>query len=142
MKPKVSIVTLGVENLEDATTFYRDGLQLPIQEIESEGISFFVLSGTWLALYPHEALAKDIGIPCSKPNGYTGVTLAHNVTSREEVDRVLHQAESAGATLVKPAEDAFWGGYSGYFRDPEGHFWEVAYNPFSDLSWEADQAAK
>ncbi|WP_087025018.1 VOC family protein [Thaumasiovibrio subtropicus] len=139
MKPKISIITLGVENLDAATHFYRDGLQLPEHQFDGDGISFFALSGTWLALYPHQALAEDIGIPLEKPTGYNGVTLAHNVVTKEEVDAVLAQAVAAGATLIKPAQSVFWGGYSGYFKDPEGYLWEVAYNPFTDLSWEADQ---
>lgn len=133
-KPKISIVTLGVEDLERATRFYSEGLGLPKYEFEGGNISFFSLEGTWLALYPRDELAKDIGLAISSPGGFSGITLAHNVASKSEVDAVLDQAVSAGAKLIKPARDVFWGGYSGYFQDPEGHYWEVAYNPYLDLT--------
>ena len=127
MDPRISIVTLGVRDLEIATAFYRDGLGLP--ERESEGnIAFFEMSGTWLALYPHEALAEDATVP-AEGSGFAGFTLAHNVGSREEVEAVIAEAESAGADVVKPAGETFWGGYSGYFSDPDGFLWEVAWNP-------------
>lgn len=134
MKAKISIITLGVENLDRATRFYGQGLGLPQYEFEGEGIAFFSLEGTWLALYSREELAKDIGVAAPDRGGFSGMTLAHNVSSRSDVDAVLNQAVSAGARLIKPAEEAFWGGYSGYFQDPEGHYWEVAYNPFMDLT--------
>jgi hypothetical protein len=134
MKAKISIITLGVEDLDRATRFYRDGLQLPQHQFDGEGICFFALSGTWLALYPKQGLADDIGISIDSLQGGNSFTLAHNVASPEEVDAVLHQAMSAGATLLKPAAKVFWGGYSGYFSDPDGYFWEVAYNPFEDLT--------
>lgn len=134
MKPKISIVTLGVDDLERATRFYRDGLGLPQYEFEGGGISFFCLEGTWLALFPREELAKDIGIARDAPVGFSGITLAHNVASKAEVDQVLQLAVAAGAKLVKPAQDVFWGGYSGYFQDTEGHYWEVAFNPYQDLT--------
>lgn len=134
MKPKISIITLGVDDLGRATRFYADGLGLPRYEFEDGNISFFSLEGTWLALYPRDELARDIGLDASSPTGFSGITLAHNVASKEEVNAVLAQAVSAGATLVKPAEEVFWGGYSGYFQDPEGHYWEVAFNPYEDLT--------
>ncbi len=134
MKPKISIVTLGVDDLARATRFYEQGLGLPRFAFEGEGIAFFELDGTWLALYPREALAADIGIAPGDPRGFGSVTLAHNVASRDAVDAVMEQASAAGAEVVKPAEAASWGGYSGYFRDPEGHYWEVAFNPFFDLA--------
>ena len=126
MKPKISLVTLGVDDLERASRFYSEGLGLPTHDVDSEDVSFFCLEGTWLALFPREELAKDIGLSIEPPAGFSGVTLAHNVASKAEVDAILKQAVAAGATLVKPAEDVFWGGYSGYFRDTEGHYWEVA----------------
>lgn len=127
MDPRISIVTLGVRDLETATAFYRDGLGLP--ERESDGnVSFFTTSGTWLALYPREALAEDATVP-AEGRGFAGFTLAHNVGSREEVEAVIDEAESAGAEVVKPAGETFWGGYSGYFSDPDGFLWEVAWNP-------------
>lgn len=134
MKAKISMITLGVEDLERATTFYRDGLKLPQHQFDGEGVSFFALTGTWLALYPKQALAEDIGISVDSLQGRNSVTLAHNVASSAQVDDVLAQAVAAGATLLKPGQDVFWGGYSGYFSDPDGYFWEVAYNPFEDLT--------
>ena len=101
---------------------------LPLFDENTESIAFFKTSGTWLALYPREALADDIGI-ATEGSGFSGVTLAHNVRTREEVDSLLDIAVSAGATLVKSAQDTFWGGYSGYFSDPEGYLWEIAWNP-------------
>ena len=128
MEPRISIITLGVSDLPRAVEFYRDGLGLPLLDENTESIAFFKNQGTWLSLYPREALAADVGID-TEGSGFSGVTLAHNVRSREEVDALLDVAVKAGATLVKPAEDAFWGGYSGYFADPEGYLWEVAWNP-------------
>ena len=133
MEPRISIITLGVSDLPRAVQFYRDGLGLPLRDDEdTESIAFFETSGTWLALYPRTALADDVGIP-SDGTGFSGVTLAHNVRTRSEVDELLQVAVEAGATLVKPAEDVFWGGYSGYFTDPDGHLWEVAWNPFFQI---------
>jgi hypothetical protein len=127
MDPRISIVTLGVRDLDTATSFYHDGLGLPEREFEGD-IAFFTTSGTWLALYPRAALAEDATVP-EEGSGFPGFTLAHNVGSKEEVDRVLAEAEAAGAEVVKPAAEAFWGGYSGYFADPDGFLWEVAWNP-------------
>ena len=130
MEPRISIITLGVSDLPRSIQFYRDGLGLPLRDDEdTDSIAFFQTSGTWLALYPRDALADDVGIP-TEGSGFSGVTLAHNVRTRSEVDELLRTAVEAGATLVKPAEDVFWGGYSGYFTDPDGHLWEVAWNPF------------
>lgn len=134
MKPKISLITLGVDDLERATRFYGEGLGLPKHDVEGGDIAFFSLEGTWLALYPREELAKDIGSTVTTQSGFSGITLAHNVATKSEVDDVLDQAVSAGATLIKPAQDVFWGGYSGYFQDTEGHYWEVAYNPYQDLT--------
>ena len=128
MEPRISIITLGVTDLPRSVEFYRDGLGLPLNDENTESIAFFRIHGTWLALYPREALAADAGVP-TEGSGFSGVTLAHNVRTREEVDALLDVAVAAGATLVKPAEDTFWGGYSGYFADPEGYLWEVAWNP-------------
>ena len=129
MEPRISIITLGVTDLPRAVEFYRDGLGLPLYDENTESIAFFELRGTWLSLYPRDALADDVGVP-TEGSGFSGVTLAHNVRTREEVDAVLAEAVAAGATLVKPAQDVFWGGYSGYFTDPDGHLWEVAWNPY------------
>jgi len=127
MDPRISMVTLGVADLERSTEFYRDGLGLP--ERESEGdISFFETASTWLALYPREELADDATVP-AEGSGFRGFTLAHNVDSEARVDAVLDEAEAAGAEIVKPGQEVFWGGYSGYFADPDGFLWEVAWNP-------------
>ncbi len=128
MDPRISIITLGVKDLARAVEFYRDGLGLPLHDEDTDHIAFFKNRGTWLSLYPLDALADDVGIS-AEGAGFSGVTLAHNVRSREEVDAVLAEAVTAGATLVKPAQDTFWVGYSGYFSDPEGYLWEVAWNP-------------
>ena len=127
MEPRITLITLGVNDLDVATEFYRDGLKLPMHDFPGD-ISFFKTSSTWLTLYPRDALAEDIGIsPDGK--GFSCFTLAHNVKTRDEVDAVLEQAQSSGATIIKPAEDKEWGGYSGYFSDPDGYYWEVAWNP-------------
>ena len=129
MEPRISIITLGVFDLNRSVIFYRDGLGLPTTFKDGEGIAFFQLKGTWLALYPTEALAEDAGLPADRAR-FGGITLAHNVHSKEEADNVLALALAAGAQILKPAADTFWGGYSGYFSDPDGHPWEVAWNPF------------
>ncbi len=128
VKPKITLVTLGVSDLDRSAVFYGEGLGFP-RLPGGEGIVFFSLEGTWLALYPREALAEDVQVP-SAGEGFSGVTLAHNVASKEEADIVMAQALAAGARLVKPLQDVFWGGYSGYFADPDGHLWEIAWNPF------------
>ena len=128
MEPRISIITLGVTDLPRSVEFYRDGLGLTLYDDNTESIAFFQNCGTWLALYPRDSLAADVGIDATG-SGFSGVTLAHNVRRREEVDALLDVAVAAGATLVKPAQDTFWGGYSGYFADPEGYLWEVAWNP-------------
>ncbi len=127
MKPRISMVTLGVRDLAKAVAFYAQGLGLPRMESPPE-VAFFTLDGTWLGLYGREALAADATVP-EAGSGFAGVALAHNVASEAEVDAVLAQAVAAGATLVKPGQKAPWGGYSGYFADPDGHLWEVAHNP-------------
>ena len=132
MEPRISILTLGVSDLPRSVKFYRDGLGLPTTFKESEGIAFFQLAGTWLALYPSEALAEDACLPPERSR-IGGVTLAHNVPSKAQADAVIAEALAAGAALLKPAADTFWGGYSGYFADPDGHAWEVAHNPFWPL---------
>ena len=131
MKPRISMITLGVSDLERARIFYRDGLGLP--EFPSSGdIAFFDLTGTWLGLYGRKALAQDAAVDDDADKGDTGfpgVTLAHNLASRGEVDALYAEALAAGATATKRPAPTSWGGYSGYFQDPEGHFWEVAHNP-------------
>ncbi|MFN3650575.1 MAG: VOC family protein [Armatimonadota bacterium] len=132
MEPRLTLITLGVQDLARAIKFYRDGLGFPMSSASQDDIAFFRTGGVALALYPRHLLAEDAQVPDSAP-GFSGITLAHNVREREEVDGVLQEAVEAGAELVKAAEDTFWGGRSGYFRDPEGHLWEVAWNPHSPL---------
>ena len=127
MKPRINIITLGVQNLDQAIEFYEQGLGLPRKPFEGN-VAFFELNGTWLALYPWYALAEDAEVS-PEGKGFRGVTLAQVVSTREEVDETLRQAAQAGARIIKPAQDVFWGGYSGYFADPDGHLWEVAWNP-------------
>ena len=127
MDPHISIITLAVAELGRSTKFYQQGLGLERMN-EMEGISFFHMGGTILGLYAREKLAEDIGIPDGEAS-FPSMTLAHNVESPEKVNSILEEAVAAGATLVKPGQEAFWGGYSGYFADPDGHFWEVAWNP-------------
>ena len=128
MKPRISMITLGVDDLERSVKFYREGLGFPKMDSPPE-VAFFTLKGSWLGLYGREALAGDALVP-TQGSGFNGFALAHNVTSEAEVDQVIEQALAAGATLTKPAQRVSWGGYSGYFRDPDGHLWEVAHNPF------------
>jgi hypothetical protein len=128
MDARISIVTLGVEDLPRAIAFYRDGLGLPMIN-DGEGVAFFELRGLRLALYPRGELAADAGVEDRGPQPFSGIALAHNLPSAAEVDALLAQVASVGGRIVKPAEDVFWGGYSGYFADPEGHLWEVAWNP-------------
>lgn len=134
MKPRISIVTLGVKDFDRARSFYRDGLGFPLRAESNESVAFFELDGRMvLALFDRNDLAHDAFVP-SEGTGFRGFSLAHNVSSEEEVDRTLEQAVAAGATLNKAGQKVFWGGYSGYFSDPEGFLWEVAYNPFMDLA--------
>ena len=129
MEPRISLITLGVKDLGRSVRFYREGLGLPLREGgDVSVVAFFETRGTWLALFPREALAADAGVPADGA-GFPGFSLAHNVRTREEVDAVLEQAQAAGARLVKAAGDTDWGGYSGYFADPDGYLWEVAWNP-------------
>lgn len=119
MEPRISIITLGVSDLQRSTQFYRDGLGLPMYDWPSDRIAFFKTSGTWLALFSREALAADAAVS-PRGEGFPAFTMAHNVRTREEVDRTLREAEVAGAKIVKPAAQTDWGGYSGYFSDPDG----------------------
>jgi catechol 2,3-dioxygenase-like lactoylglutathione lyase family enzyme len=134
MNPHITVVTLGVTDLERSLGFYRDGLGLPTEgivgtEFPGGAVVFFRLrGGLILALFPHEELARDAHLPLREPNP-AAFSLGHNVGSREEVDQVLRQAATAGATITDPARDRFWGGYSGYFQDPDGHLWEIAWDP-------------
>lgn len=129
MEARISIITLGVADLPRSVRFYREGLNLPLVHEDVDDIAFFDLGGMRLALYPRAALAEDVGVP-AEGSGFSGVTLAHNVRAKTEVAPLLAQAEAAGGRIVKPAQDVFWGGHSGYFADPDGHLWEVAWNPY------------
>ena len=127
MEQRVSLVTLGVADLNRSREFY-ERLGWRRSMAKAEGVVFFQAGGMALALYPRNDLAKDAKIP-SEGYGFSGISLAYNTRNREEVDTVLMEAQAAGAKLLKPAEEAFWGGYSGYFSDPDGFPWEVAWNP-------------
>jgi catechol 2,3-dioxygenase-like lactoylglutathione lyase family enzyme len=131
MEPRISMITLGVADLARSYRFYKEGLGLPTSRTPEEGIVFFQTSGATLALYPYASLAEDVGsgwdVPRSK---FTGITLAHNVREKHQVDETLKRASAAGAQIVKPAADTFWGGCSGYFTDPDGYLWEVAWGAF------------
>jgi uncharacterized protein len=134
MKARITVLTIGVADLERSLRFYRDGLGLPSEGIVGKefahgAVAFFRLhGGLMLALYPRKEIAWDSTVDEGLPNP-TEFTIGHNVNSREEVDAVLTQARAAGARIVKPAGATFWGGYAGYFQDPDGHLWEVAWNP-------------
>jgi len=134
MKPRITLITLGVDDLQRAVRFYRDGLGLKTEgvvgtEFEYGAVAFFDLqAGLKLALWPRKSIARDTGIVLGNPDP-TDLTIGHNVSSKAEVDAVMEQAKRAGAVVVKPAHDTFWGGYAGYFQDPDGHLWEVAWNP-------------
>jgi len=127
MEPRITLITLGVSDLDRSIRFYRDGLGLPKRD-GPEGIAFFETHGTWLSLYPRDALAEDATVS-AEGSGFRGFALAHNVASPGEVDRTLQQAVDSGAALAKAGQKVFWGGYSGYFSDPDGFLWEVAWNP-------------
>jgi catechol 2,3-dioxygenase-like lactoylglutathione lyase family enzyme len=137
MQARITLITLGVADLERAVAFYRDGLGWPTQgivgtEFENGAVCFFQLQpGLKLALWPRRSLAADSGLP-PQEGGALECSLAHNVASQAEVDQVMAQAQRAGATIVKPAQATFYGGHAGYFQDPDGHLWEVAFNPGFD----------
>jgi len=127
MEPRISIITLGVSNLEKSYQFY-SALGFSSSKKPKDGIIFFKTGGVCLALYPFEALAKDVSIKADfGHSGFSGITLAHNTKTKAEVDTILELAHNSGGTIEKPAQDVFWGGYSGYFSDPDGYLWEVAY---------------
>lgn len=134
MNPHISVVTLGVADLERSLAFYRDGLGLPTEgiigrEFEHGAVAFFDLSGGLkLAIWAQDDIAHDTGLPKSPPSA-TSFTIGHNVRSGREVDALMAKAASAGALIVKPAQETFYGGYAGYFQDPDGHLWEVVFNP-------------
>ncbi len=134
MKSKISIITLGVSDFKKSFDFYTKGLGfLPSDYDENDDYVMLKMEGTWLALCPKEKLVLDVTLPIAKP-GLSSITLAHNVSSQERVDAVYREALAIGAKSIKKPQDAFWGGYSAYFADPDGHLWEIAYNPFTDLT--------
>jgi uncharacterized protein len=138
MKPSITVITLGVDDLERSLKFYRDGLGFETegivgQEFEHGAVVFIQLSSALkLALWPRASISHDTGLALGPTTSATEFTLGHNVSSPEEVDQIMSQAKSAGANIVKPAHKTFWGGNSGYFQDPDGHVWEVVWNP----AWE------
>lgn len=137
MKPRITVITLGVDNLEKSLHFYRDGLGLPTEgivgeEFEHGAVAFFDLQGGLkLAIWNRKDIAQETKVPLTASSP-TEFTLGHNVNSKAEVDKVMEQAKQAGATITDPAHDTFWGGYSGHFQDPDGHLWEVVWNPHWD----------
>ena len=134
MKARLTVITIGVDDLERSLRFYRDGLGLKTEgiigrEFEYGAVAFFDLqAGLKLAIWPRKSISRDSGLPLSSPSP-TECTLGHNVSSKEEVNAVMEQAKNAGAVIVKPAQDTFWGGYAGYFQDPDQHLWEIVWNP-------------
>ena len=134
MKPRITVITLAVDDLEKSLCFYRDGLGFKTEgifgtEFEHGAVAFFDLqAGLKLAIWPRRSLAHDTGLPLGKAS-HTELSIGHNVSSKVEVDAVMAQAKAAGAVVVKPAQDTFWGGYAGYFQDPDQHLWEVVWNP-------------
>lgn len=134
MKPRISLITICVDDLEKSLRFYRDGLGLKTEgivgkEFEYGAVAFFDLqAGLKLAIWPRKSLSKDSGLPLGTPSALE-FSIGHNVSSRVEVNQVMEQAKKAGAVIVKPAQETFWGGYAGYFQDPNGHLWEIAWNP-------------
>ncbi|CAM3813360.1 VOC family protein [Marinicrinis lubricantis] len=139
MKPRISVLTLGVDDLERSLKFYRDGLGLPTEgivgtEFEHGAVAFFDLqSGVKLAIWNRRDLSHEAKVPLTLPSS-TEMTIGHNVGSKEDVDQIMEQAKKAGAKITDPAHDTFWGGYSGHFLDPDGHLWEIVWNP----AWELD----
>ncbi len=134
MKPHITVLTLGVDDLEQSLAFYRDGLGLTTNgiigtEFANGAVAFFNLQeGLKLALWPRKSLAADTGLATTARSSLE-LSIGHNVDSKQEVDRVMQQAQAAGAAIIKPAQDTFYGGYAGYFADPDGHLWEVVWNP-------------
>ncbi len=142
MKPRITLVTIGVDDMDRALRFYRDGMGLPTKgivgsEFEHGAVAFFDLQGGLkLGIWPRKSISQDTGLPIYLPSP-TEMTLGHNVSSKDEVDRVMEQARKAGAEIIKPAQDTFWGGYAGYFQDPDLHLWEVVWNP----QWQIEDQA-
>ncbi|HVW96385.1 MAG TPA: VOC family protein [Mucilaginibacter sp.] len=134
MRQKLNLITLGVQDFERSVDFYERGLGWKKSDKSIENLALFPLGGIVLALHPCDELAADTTLSY-EPTGFSGMTISHNTRSEQEVDEVLQQAAASGATIVKPAQKVYWGGYSGYFKDPDGYLFEVAYNPY----WEMDE---
>ncbi len=136
MEQRISLITLGVSDMDRSAKFYES---LGWQRVDSpDGVIAFDLIGQTLGLYPRQSLADDLGIPVDAIGGFSGITLAHNLREKDQVAALMQRAEDAGARMLKPAQDVFWGGFHGFFADPDAHVWEIAWNPFSPLS---DQGA-
>ena len=134
MRQKLNLITLGTEDFEKSLDFYEKGLGWKKSEKSMDGLALFDLGGIILALHPKKDLAEDANLPY-QPTSFSGLTISHNTRSEAEVDEILEKVAKLGATIVKPAQKVYWGGYSGYFKDLDGHLFEVAYNPF----WELDE---
>jgi catechol 2,3-dioxygenase-like lactoylglutathione lyase family enzyme len=134
MRQKLNLITLGVNNLEKSLEFYEKGLSWKKSASSTDNLALFPLGGIVLALYPRKLLAEDATVS-DTPTGFSGITFSYNAKSEQEVDRVIGEVEKLGATIAKPPQKVFWGGYSGYFKDPDGHLIEVAFNPL----WELDE---
>ena len=132
MKPRINLITLGVNDLKQSVDFYEKGLGWKKSNASQEGVAFFQLNGIVLSLFSREELAKDAHVP-SEGQGFSGITLAYNAKSEQEVDEVIAKVKSLGATITKTPQKVFWGGYSSYFKDLNGHLFEVAYNPFFEF---------
>jgi catechol 2,3-dioxygenase-like lactoylglutathione lyase family enzyme len=137
--PRMTVITLGVSDLPRSTAFYRDIFSTP-PITQYEGVTFVPLPGVWLSLYPLDKLAEDIGeeVQLPSPGTFRGFTLAYNARSKEEIACIFGLAATAGAHISKAPQDTFWGGYSGYFTDPDGHYWEVAWGPMFDFDEHGD----
>ena len=138
MRQKISLITLGVSDFERSLKFYRDGLGWQPSSASSDDVAFFSMGGVVFSLYPRDKLAEDALVP-DEGSGFPGFTLAYNTRSKEEVEDVLEKARSLGARITKEAQDVFWGGYNGYFADPDGYLWEVAWNPFFEFDEQDNQ---
>lgn len=132
MRSKISLITLGVKDVKRASDFYKK-LGFEVGAGDGEDMVMFKLNDTWLGLFPKDRLAEDAGIPVGA-GGFSGITMAHNEPSKADVDATFQHFINAGASVVKPAHDTFWGGYSGYVADPDGYLWEICWNPFTDLT--------
>lgn len=134
MRQKLTLITLGVSDINKSLAFYEKGLGWKKSSSSNDNIAFFSLGGMVLGLYSKHALAEDVTVS-PEGSGFPGITISYNAKSEKEVDEVLAEVQKLGATIIKPAQKVFWGGYSGYFQDPDGHYFEVAFNPF----WKFDK---